>query len=50
MVGLLLEGIVNCRVTRGVNGWLVIKTFTFGGNYFARGEFVLCINHSGKYI
>ena len=22
----------------------------FGGNYFARGEFVLYINHSGKYI
>ena len=34
---------------RGVNGWLVIKNFVFGGNYFARGEFVLYINHSGKY-
>ena len=22
----------------------------FGGNYFARGEFVLYINHSGEYI
>ena len=30
--------------------WLVIKNFVFGGNYFARGEFVLYINHSGKYI
>ena len=28
-------------LTRGVNGWLVIKNFVFGGNYFARGEFVL---------
>ena len=26
------------------------KNFVFGGNYFARGEFVLYINHSGKYI
>ena len=25
-------------------------TLVFGGNYFARGEFVLYINHSGKYI
>ena len=33
-----------------VNGWLVIKNFVFGGNYFARGEFVLYINHLGKYI
>ena len=32
------------------NGWLVIKNFVFGGNYFACGEFVLYINHSGKYI
>ena len=28
----------------------MIKNFVFGGNYFARGEFVLYINHSGKYI
>ena len=35
---------------RAVNGWLVIKNFVFGGNYFACGEFVLYINHSGKYI
>ena len=42
---------VNDRwLTRGVNGWLVIKNFVFGGNYFVRGEFVLYINHSGKYI
>ena len=33
-----------------VNGWLVIKIFVFGGNYFARRELVLYINHSGKYI
>ena len=33
-----------------VNGWLVVKNFVFGGNYFVRGEFVLYINHSGKYI
>ena len=33
-----------------VNGWLVIKNFVFGGNYFARGEFVLYINRSGKYV
>ena len=26
------------------------QNFIFGGNYFARGEFVLYINHSGKYI
>ena len=32
------------------NEWLVIKNFVFGGNYFGRGEFVLYINHSGKYI
>ena len=35
---------------RGVNGLLVIKNFVFGGNYFAHGDFVLYINHSGKYI
>ena len=35
-------------LTRGVNGWLVIKNLVFGGNYFARGEFVLYINHSGN--
>ena len=35
-------------LTRGVNRWLVIKNFVFGGNYFARGEFVLYINHSGN--
>ena len=35
---------------RGVNGLLVIKNFVFGDNYFTRGEFVLYINHSGKYI
>ena len=34
----------------GVNGWLVIKNFVFGGNYFTCGEFVLYINHSGNYI
>ena len=28
----------------------MIKNFVFGGNYFARGEFVLYINHSGKNI
>ena len=28
----------------------MIRNFLFGGNYFARGEFVLYINHSGKYI
>ena len=28
----------------------MIKIFVFGGNYLARGEFVLYINHSGKYI
>ena len=28
----------------------MIKNFVFGGNYFARGEFVLYINHSGKHI
>ena len=28
----------------------MIKNFVFGGNYFVRGEFVLYINHSGKYI
>ena len=28
----------------------MIKNFVFGGNYFAHGEFVLYINHSGKYI
>ena len=28
----------------------MIKNFVFGGNYFARGEFVLYINNSGKYI
>ena len=28
----------------------MIKNFLGGGNYFARGEFVLYINHSGKYI
>ena len=28
----------------------MIKNFVFGGNYFARREFVLYINHSGKYI
>ena len=33
-----------------VNGWSVIKIFVFGGNYLVRGEFVLYINHSGKYI
>ena len=33
-----------------VNGWLVIKNLVFGGNYFACGDFVLYINHSGKYI
>ena len=37
-------------LTRGVNGWLVIKTFVFGGNYFAHREFVLYINHLGKCI
>ena len=26
------------------------KNFVFGGNYFARGEFVLYINHSGKSV
>ena len=26
------------------------KSLFFGGSYFARGEFVLYINHSGKYI
>ena len=26
------------------------KSLFFGGNYFARGEIVLYINHSGKYI
>ena len=49
MVGQLLEGIVNDRwLTRGINRWLVIKNFVFGGNYFARGEFVLYKNHSGN--
>ena len=28
----------------------MIKNFVFGGNYFACGEFVLYINHSGTYI
>ena len=28
----------------------MVKIFRFGGNYFALGEFVLYINHSGKYI
>ena len=28
----------------------MIKNFVFGGNYFACGEFVLYINHLGKYI
>ena len=28
----------------------MIKNFVFGGNYFTSGEFVLYINHSGKYI
>ena len=37
-------------VNEGVNRWLVITNLDFGGNYFARGEFVLYINHSGKYI
>ena len=37
-------------LTRGVNRWLVIKNFVFGGNYLARGEFVLYIKNSGKYI
>ena len=32
-----------------VNAWLVIKNLVLGGNYFARGDFVLYINHSGKY-
>ena len=35
---------------RGVNRWLVTKNLVFGGNYFARGDFVQYINHSGKYI
>ena len=26
------------------------KSLFFGSNYFARGEIVLYINHSGKYI
>ena len=26
------------------------QKFLFGGNYFACGEFVLYINHSGNYI
>ena len=29
---------------------LIIKNLVFGGNYFAREDFVLYINHSGKYI
>ena len=33
---------------RGVKGWLVVKNFVFGDNNFARGEFVLYINHSGN--
>ena len=28
----------------------MVKNLVFGSNYFACGEFVLYINHSGKYI
>ena len=28
----------------------MITNLVFGGNYFACGEFVLYINHSGKYV